>query len=398
MDENRHALIVATSKYRDARLPPLRSPDQDAASLRDVLRNAEVGRFTVQVALNKRVQALRESLEEFFANRGRDDLLVVHFSCHGLKDDEGQLYLAAADTKVDLLRATALDTDWLRQLMNDCRSAKIAVFLDCCFGGAFATGMVHRVGIDQPGNQGAPCWGGPGRDHRIERRPVRIRGREFVGTPEASVFTKALVTGLESGEADRNDDGKVTINELFEYLADKVREASPGQTPTKWAFNEVGDWEIATSRRPSINLLPADLRQRMTSTDTVQRLSAVAELAGLLEAPDQRIADSAALAFGLLVTDDSERVKTAAKQLLRDRPTNPAPGRPEPRDGEDESARLAEERAKAAAARERQELERQERERQELERRSSSGRSGRSLPRPPVGPLLRQRTRRDAED
>ena len=188
-----------------------------------------------------------------------------------------------------------------------------------------------------------------------------FEGGNLVGTPEASVFTKALVTGLESGEADRNDDGKVTINELFEYLADKVREASPGQTPTKWAFNEVGDWEIATSRRPSINLLPADLRQRMTSTDTVQRLSAVAELAGLLEAPDQRIADSAALAFGSLVTDDSERVKTAAKQLLRDRPTNPAPGRPEPRDGEDESARLAEERAKAAAV---------------LSGRSGSGRSG----------------------
>ena len=144
MGEARHALIVAASKYRDTRLPPLGAPGQDARRLREVLRNADIGGFEVQLALNSGVQKLRLTLEAFFSKRARDDLLLVHFSGHGLKDDEGQLYLAAADTQVDYLRASALDTEWLRQLMTDCRSEKIAVFLDCCFGGAFARGLVHR--------------------------------------------------------------------------------------------------------------------------------------------------------------------------------------------------------------------------------------------------------------
>src|SRR5262249_52419694 len=133
--------------------PPLQAPRADATALKGVLGDADIGSFEVTVALNKRVQVLRETLEGFFAKRGRDDLLLVHFSCHGLKDDAGQLYLAAADTKADLLKASAIDADWLRKLMNDCRSERIAIFLDCCFGGAFATAMTHKVGIDTPGIQ-----------------------------------------------------------------------------------------------------------------------------------------------------------------------------------------------------------------------------------------------------
>jgi hypothetical protein len=316
MGEARHALIVAASKYRDTRLPPLGAPGQDARKLREVLRNAEIGGFEVQLALNSSVQKLRLTLEAFFSKRARDDLLLLHFSGHGLKDDEGQLYLAAADTQVDYLRASALDTEWLRQLMTDSRSEKIAVFLDCCFGGAFATAMTHKVGVDVPGVQ--EHLSGAGRVVITASNAVQyaFEGGAMVGAPEASVFTQALVTGLRSGEADRNDDGKVTINELFEYLRDKVHENSPSQTPMKWDFGSEGDWEIASSRRPSIKLLSADLQTLIASPETVHRLAALTELGVLLASQNQRMAGSAELAVRQMATDDSDKVKAAAKHLL----------------------------------------------------------------------------------
>ena len=38
---------------------------------------------------------LRRKVATFFADRGCDDLLLLHVSCDGLKDDSGQLYFAA---------------------------------------------------------------------------------------------------------------------------------------------------------------------------------------------------------------------------------------------------------------------------------------------------------------
>ena len=103
MAEKRSALVVATSEYEDARLAPLGGPGRDAEALETVLGDAEIGGFDVQLALNSPLAELRTTLDSFFADRTRDELLLVHFSGHGLKDDDGQLYLAAADTRIDRL-------------------------------------------------------------------------------------------------------------------------------------------------------------------------------------------------------------------------------------------------------------------------------------------------------
>ncbi|MEH1127916.1 hypothetical protein [Micromonospora sp. CPCC 206061] len=51
---------------------------------------------------------LRRRVAAFFADRNPDDVLLLHFSCHGLKDQRGRLYLAAADTELSFLAATGL--------------------------------------------------------------------------------------------------------------------------------------------------------------------------------------------------------------------------------------------------------------------------------------------------
>ena len=92
----RHALIVATDTYNDPKLRRLRAPTRDAAALADVLRDPEIGDFEVELASNETDAALRRRIAAFFGDRARDSLLLLHFSCHGLKDDSGQLYFAAA--------------------------------------------------------------------------------------------------------------------------------------------------------------------------------------------------------------------------------------------------------------------------------------------------------------
>ena len=318
MTAQRSALIVATSEYKDSRLTPLEGPGHDAEALRTVLANAEIGGFDVQLALNSSVDLLRRTLESFFANRGRDDLLLIHFSGHGLKDDDGQLYLAAADTEIDRLLSTGVDAAWVNRLMSKCRSERIALFLDCCFAGAFTSGMARRAGVDTAGVKEQFNGSGLFVIAASDAMQYSFEGGRQVGDlPEPSPFTKALVDGLQSGEADRDEDGHVSINELFDFLEDRIRETSPSQTPTKSAFNQVGDWVIARSTRiPSIRLLPEHVQTLLKSEDALDRFGALLDLGPLIEGDDPRLAEAAMQAVEKLAADDSRRVAAAAQRML----------------------------------------------------------------------------------
>ncbi|HEX5013095.1 MAG TPA: caspase family protein [Candidatus Limnocylindrales bacterium] len=329
MAEKRSALIVATSEYEDARLTPLGGPGQDAEALQAVLGSADIGGFDVQLALNARRGDLQTTLDAFFADRGRDDLLLVHFSGHGLKDDDGQLYFAAADTRIDRLMSTAIEAAWVNRLMTKCRSEKIALFLDCCFGGAFTAGLTRRAGVDTAGAN--ETFGGTGRFviTASDAMQYSFESGERIGdgTPQPSPFTGALVEGLRSGEADRNEDGFVSINELYDYLEDRVRQLSPSQTPTKSAFNQVGDWVIAQSMRaPTIRILPASVQAQLKSEDALDRFAALIDLRDLIEGSDPRVSEAAMKALEKLTGDDSRRVSAAASRLFGELPAERGPG------------------------------------------------------------------------
>jgi len=326
----RSALIVATSQYKDPRLPRLDAPAEDAAALRAVLANPEIGGFDVRVALNSRVETLRRTLETFFADRARDDLLLVHFSGHGLKDDDGQLYLAAADTQLDRLLSTGVDAVWINRLMARCRSETIALFLDCCFAGAFTSGLTRRVAGDTAGVKEAFQGRGLFVIAASDAMQYSFEGGRQVGEPpEPSAFTKALVDGLATGLADRNEDGQVSINELFDFLEDRVRVTSPSQTPMKSAINQVGDWMIARSTRVvGANLLPEALRAHISSENPLDRVSALFDLRRLIEGPDARVAEAATEAVRKLATDDSKTVSARAQSLLDEEAARPR-GAPE---------------------------------------------------------------------
>jgi hypothetical protein len=71
-------------------------------------------------------------------------------------------------------------------------------------------------------------------------------GDDLSGEGMPSVFTGAVVKGLETGEADLDGDGTISVDELYEYVLEKVREATPKQTPNKQS-QVVGELVVAQS-------------------------------------------------------------------------------------------------------------------------------------------------------
>jgi Caspase domain len=143
----RKALIVASDDYTEPGLKRLRAPASDARALAAVLQDPGIGGFDVRTLLNEPAHEVNLALEEFFADRQPSDLLLVHFSCHGVKDEDGELYFATANTLLRRLRATAVAAEFVNRLMNRSRSQRVVLLLDCCYAGAFEHGMTPRRGM-----------------------------------------------------------------------------------------------------------------------------------------------------------------------------------------------------------------------------------------------------------
>ncbi|OPG12991.1 caspase family protein [Microbispora sp. GKU 823] len=315
----RSALIVAGDEYRDPGLRRLRAPARDAEALARVLGDPAIGGFHVRTLLNEPTHVVSEMVEEFFTDRAPDDVLLLHFSCHGVKDDNGELYFATPTTKLNRLGATAVSAEFVSRRMSRSRSRRMILLLDCCYAGAWARGAVPRAGM---GVHVEEQFGGRGRVVITASNAMEYAfdGTELADAQEQapSVFTRALVEGLESGDADRDQDGYVGIDELYDYVYDKVRQTTPGQTPGRWAFDLQGDLYVARRARPVTvpSPLPAELQAVIDSSIPRVRAGAVEELRRLLGTRHEGLALAARLALQELADDDSRTVSTAAAEAL----------------------------------------------------------------------------------
>ena len=330
----RSALIIASDQYSDPGLRRLRAPASDARALAAVLQDPGIGGFEVRTLTNEPAHTVNLAVEEFFIDRRPDDLLLVHFSGHGIKDQDGELYFAASNTQLGRLAATAVAAEFLTRRMTRGRSRRVVLLLDCCYAGAFARGLVARaaeeIGIEQQfgGRCRAVITASSAMEYAFEEG-------ELADTREVppSVFTSALVRGLETGEADRDQDGQVGLDELYDYVYDEVRAATPNQTPGKWTLGMEGEQlYIARRSRPITTpaVLSADLEQAIDSPLAKVRTGAVEELARMLRGRHGGMVLAARLALQQLTGDDSRAVAAAATAALGiHAPVPSPPSRPE---------------------------------------------------------------------
>jgi DNA-binding beta-propeller fold protein YncE len=315
----RSALIIASDDYTDPGLKRLRAPASDARALAAVLRDPGIGDFEVRTLLNEPAHEVNLAVEEFFADRQADDLLLVHFSCHGVKDEDGELYFATADTRLRRLGATAVAAEFVNRRMNRSRSRRVVLLLDCCYAGAFEHGMTARAG---EGVGIGAQFGGRGRAVITASSAMEyaFEGDQLTDTRALapSVFTSALVEGLETGDADRDQDGLVALDELYDYVYDRVRTVTPNQTPGKWTFGVQGELVIARRSRPVTTPapLPPELQEAIDSPLASVRAAAVHELARALHGTHAGRALAARLALERLTNDDSRTAAAAAAEVL----------------------------------------------------------------------------------
>lgn len=321
MKETKSALIIANSQYDDPDLRQLVAPSQDADALARVLSNPAIGGFDVKQLLNRPAREVSEEIERFFLDRSRDDLLLLYFSGHGIKDDDGQLFFATTDTRLiqhsKPLRSTAVGASFVKDVIRSSNSRRQVLMLDCCYSGAFARALLAKggkgVGIKEHFEEGRGLVVLTASDSL----QYSFEGDNVEGEGTRSVFTRALVEGVESGEADLDGDGLIDLDELYGYVHDRIRKERPEQRPMKWDLDVEGKIVIARNAAPPKPVeLPAKLREAIDNPLPEIREGAVRALDGLLRGAHRGLALSAHAALLKLQEDDSRRVSRAAKDCL----------------------------------------------------------------------------------
>ena len=298
------ALLIGVSEYKPG-LAQLPAALADIAALERVLKDPEMGGFDeVRPLANPDVQKMRLEIGRLFSRAGKDDSLVMlYFSGHGIKcDDTGTLYFATADTETAEFRFTALESEFVHRVMNNCRCKRQVIILDCCFSGAFDPSLQAKDdgSVDlrtQLGAQGrVVLTSSSSTEYSFEQPGAN-------GQPGASlsIYTRYLVEGIETGANGGNENGYVSIHELHEYARKKVMATAPKMTPKIITLKDegfdiyltkvpVGDpvskyWEIASKYIINGVVSPVG---RVILDQWIQRLGLTPQQASEIEAKARR--------------------------------------------------------------------------------------------------------------
>jgi hypothetical protein len=146
--------------------------------------------------------------------------LIIYFAGHGLASTNGeQLYLLPQDGDSDLLARTAISREEIFQLVSELKPKSVTVFFDACYSGVSrdeesllaSARPLMIVADDQDTPENFTIFSASQLDQISS------------GLKEAKhgIFSYYLMKGLE-GNADSNNDKKITNGELIAYLDENV--------------------------------------------------------------------------------------------------------------------------------------------------------------------------------
>jgi len=244
----RWAVIIGISAYRDSRIPSLRYASADARSLYNWLTSPEGGRYPptrVKLMLNKEATQLniKDALFVWLQQALEEDMVLIFFAGHGSPespDSPGNLFLLPYDVRYDNIATTGFPMwDIETALKRFVKAKKVVVMADACHAG----GVGQAYDIARRADRGLKA-------NPISSALQNLSGigdgiavitasddKQFSQESEKwggghGVFSYFLLEGLK-GEADYNNDNRVTLGEIIPYISEQVRRATRNaQSPT----------------------------------------------------------------------------------------------------------------------------------------------------------------------
>lgn len=270
---NLYLVSIGVSEYKQSGFN-LTYADKDATDIASFFESDTSIYNEVKTKMYKNEQVNVDILEEirtFLSTAERDDQVIIFVAGHGVLDDNYDYYLATNDMNFSDPKSNGIEYSAFELLLDGIKPIKKLLLIDACHGGEFDKDDIAAVKsvvsnsesgdisfrgttatINQSTNQSA--------FELSKKLFVDLRkgtgatiisssgGFEFAMEGENwnnGLFTYCLLIGLKDGHADLDQDGRILIQELHEYVSEKVFELSNGmQKPATRRTNSESNFRI----------------------------------------------------------------------------------------------------------------------------------------------------------
>lgn len=306
-----YAVVVGVANYNHSKIPSLKFSDKDARDFADFLKSQKDLFRNINLTLLVNEQATQKEVKKqlFYELKraGKNDTVILFMAGHGADDPNmpGEFFFLTHDADPDFLEATAVNMgrSWFMQRLD---SKRVLVVADTCHAGGFSKDGARsgEASLKKLMNQFKES---EGRVFLTSSRPDEISKEE--ASLRNGVFTHYLLEGLK-GKAAKNQDGVVTLQEAYEYVYDKTKNATNGGQHPQLEGRVVGKFPLALAAlRPASPVGTTDVQPTAPPKPEKQRMTK-------LEKPSPPIAPTPKIEAIPVKPQPSKQVETS----------QPAPG------------------------------------------------------------------------
>jgi uncharacterized caspase-like protein len=290
-DTKRYIIALGVSDYAKPELN-LQFAAKDAKDLLEALAgkgSADTGLITKlfgqsgdaqssdQVLLLTNDQVNRSAVEkirEFVGQSSQSDEVILFCAGHGVLDDRLDYYYAGHDFDPERPAETGIKLDDLVDAVSSAKALRRLILLDTCHAGVVGEKdeiLLAQMDTKLPSGvralaqrgmkvQQAEDLSASDKQRFIEEMfslPGTIRGVNIIGASAGAqfalesdkwnngVFTASVIEGLRDKKADWNQDDRIMVSELKNYLGQRVSELTAGaQKPSVVAFEQDQDFDL----------------------------------------------------------------------------------------------------------------------------------------------------------
>ena len=278
------ALLIGAQEYTQA--PPLSFIVNDVKQLSETLiRYGGYDRSRVEQITDEGTTAERQPLKatleraipRFLDRVKPGDTVLLYFSGHGFRADDGGLFLAPLDCDPKQPAQTGIAAAWLREQLEQCPAAFKLLILDSCHAGSekgneAVSGVTTKDLADVfSKTAGVVTLASSQADEKSQIWQFK----------KQSLFSYWLKEGLK-GHADKDADGGVNIDELFDYVHDHVKLTAEvrfdrPQTPSRsLGTRVVGVPRIVTLKPQPLAQVVSDMADQLAGLLEERQLPSVA--------------------------------------------------------------------------------------------------------------------------
>ena len=294
------AVIIGIDNYQN--LSNLDYAVADAEAVKALL----IGKFdypeeNVKLLLNEEANKANivNVISDVSLKAGENDRILVFYAGHGetmpLPEGGEMGYLVPIDGNQDNLFASAIPMGDLKDLCYMSKAKHMLFLVDACYGGLAAVGS--------RGLEPAKTPNYIGKITNIKSRQIITAGGKDEKVFEKSewghsAYTKNLLSALEDGYADSNEDGYITADELGDYLSEKVSiDSENQQTPQSRrltshegefifiANNEINQYKNNSDNEIDYDILAEKITEKLKTDKDIERVQSALTKTNLNDKP-----------------------------------------------------------------------------------------------------------------